>query len=440
MKPKTRIGLTLLSALVIGGGIYFYFRRDPLAGLESIHEDRVEQGLSSQYPDGTGKQTRTFYYSGENAHLALDILKRDLLGRGWKLRTSDENYACFTNSLRAPRSEAMMFQSGKDDFTSVSVSPGTDDVNWFLTDDGTPKAVVHEYRQLSMPHARALVFLHLMKAGPPQSSLSKFVSRRPGVDGDLLYALVHDDLAAAKDAIARGADVNGASSRQPLMPIALRRGDLAMAQLLLDHGADINASQTSGRNSIDFFCDGHVDALKFAFAHGGKFHGQGEIALCKCAMTESPVDQMLAEPWDGRAWKEPTTVTEWMISYAQASDHATDASHKQVWMSDGVEADERFWKNSAQIAEILLSHGAKVDGTCLILEAGGRTPLQLAASAGNAPLVKVLLDHGADPTLRDLTNRTARQIALDAKRNLWREVIAILDKALAERVAPAHHA
>jgi ankyrin repeat protein len=66
----------------------------------------------------------------------------------------------------------------------------------------------------------------------------------------------------------------------------------------------------------------------------------------------------------------------------------------------------------------------------------GRTPLQLAAGAGNAPLVKVLLDAGADPSFRDPKGLTAREIALESKDNRWREVVQLLDEALAKRKTP----
>jgi ankyrin repeat protein len=94
---------------------------------------------------------------------------------------------------------------------------------------------------------------------------------------------------------------------------------------------------------------------------------------------------------------------------------------------------------SAPMVELLLKHGANVDqGDGL-----GTTPLMMAAAAGNAAVVKVLLDHGADVNAKEHAHE---QTALMFAANLDRaDVISVLlahgaDPNIESKVEPAHQA
>jgi ankyrin repeat protein len=72
------------------------------------------------------------------------------------------------------------------------------------------------------------------------------------------------------------------------------------------------------------------------------------------------------------------------------------------------------------MVELLLKHGANVNQA----DGVGTTPLMMAAAAGNADVVKVLLDHGADVNAKEHSNE---QTALMFAANLDRaEVISVL--------------
>lgn len=60
----------------------------------------------------------------------------------------------------------------------------------------------------------------------------------------------------------------------------------------------------------------------------------------------------------------------------------------------------------ADIAELLLAHGAKVDGC------GDMTPLHWAVEVKSVSLAELLLKHGAQVNLKDRANRTALSIAV----------------------------
>jgi ankyrin repeat protein len=60
------------------------------------------------------------------------------------------------------------------------------------------------------------------------------------------------------------------------------------------------------------------------------------------------------------------------------------------------------------MVQILLAAGAAVDAR----QRGWKTPLMLAAAAGNAPVVRVLLDAGADAHARDEARQDALALAM----------------------------
>lgn len=80
----------------------------------------------------------------------------------------------------------------------------------------------------------------------------------------------------------------------------------------------------------------------------------------------------------------------------------------------------------AQIVALLLEHSAYIDAT----SPNGSTPLMLAARYGSDDIVRLLLQEGADPTLKNQLGLTARDFALDAERE---HTAALIDAALRQR-------
>ena len=62
------------------------------------------------------------------------------------------------------------------------------------------------------------------------------------------------------------------------------------------------------------------------------------------------------------------------------------------------------------IVGLLLEAGAKPN----VIQSGGYTPLMAAASQGNGPVVDMLLDYGADVSVKSDDERTAADFAKDA--------------------------
>lgn len=110
-------------------------------------------------------------------------------------------------------------------------------------------------------------------------------------------------------------------------------------------------------------------------------------------------------------------------------DSAGMLSYHAVAMDSPLHAAAR--QGNVEIVRMILQHKPWVDHRCC----DGPAALGEAARAGYAEIVQVLLDAGADPTIRshygqDLPNATA----LDAARNNGHEdVVRILEAAMKER-------
>lgn len=115
------------------------------------------------------------------------------------------------------------------------------------------------------------------------------------------------------------------------------------------------------------------------------------------------------------------------------------AAHADVHVTTRLEAITPLMmactNGSAPMIDLLLAHGASANETNSL----GTTALMLAAASGNAAAVQTLLDHGADP---NATEKTHGQTALDFAANFNRsEVISLLiahhaDPNVATRVMP----
>jgi ankyrin repeat protein len=75
------------------------------------------------------------------------------------------------------------------------------------------------------------------------------------------------------------------------------------------------------------------------------------------------------------------------------------------------------------IIEILLEHSAYIDAE----SPNGSTPLMLAAMYGNADCVRLLLESGADPTLKNHLGLNAADFAKRVGRN---DSLALIDTAV----------
>lgn len=169
-------------------------------------------------------------------------------------------------------------------------------------------------------------------------------------------------LSVAKTLLAHGADIE-AGDREGLtaLHVAATAGNLAMARLLLDRGADPNAS---AKGSFLFTFSQDDTPLSSAIVCGHR----------------DMADLLL------RRGADPNRILH---------DHFT-ALH---------------WAETADIAELLLAHGAKLE----MRGYENRTPLHQAAMRNRIEVVKYFLDRGANTEARDEHGLTPLLLALDQR-------------------------
>jgi ankyrin repeat protein len=79
-----------------------------------------------------------------------------------------------------------------------------------------------------------------------------------------------------------------------------------------------------------------------------------------------------------------------------------DGGNTALWF-----AAQGPWSGGIEVAKVLVDAGAEVDRQC----EHGRTALHMAAAWGHLDLVKFLLEHSADPSIRDEENMPPPMVA-----------------------------
>jgi uncharacterized protein len=118
-----------------------------------------------------------------------------------------------------------------------------------------------------------------------------------------------------------------------------------------------------------------------------------------------------------------------MLLAAEADPNAASRNRMKVTPLHSAVANRDQGK-ATEMATLLVSKGAEVN----VAQEGGWTPLQQAAAHGYTPLVKYLLDHGADIQAKANDGRTAFDLASGAKHQ---ETAALLQAHAARRHSAA---
>lgn len=227
------------------------------------------------------------------------------------------------------------------------------------------------------------------------------------------------NLPVARMLIKAGAhvDVKGAEGRTALSSAAFV-SHLDMMRFLIDNSADVNVRDASGASPLDDAAwRGNLDAVAMLLAHGAHLN---EVNT-----------QTGATPINEAAYRGQTAVVRYLLQF-----------HPDVMTADKrgygpLENAIRMGKEESAL--LLLKPDAKLPDDAVDIairkdEAGvlgavlrGGMPangaVDLAASAGAAKVMRVLLDHGADPNVRSRNGATALE---DAALKGFGEIAGIL--------------
>ena len=200
----------------------------------------------------------------------------------------------------------------------------------------------------------------------------------------LMWAAAENNTAALSVLIEAGADVGGTSKGGVFTPFlfAVRAGHVDASRILLDAGADAHAAMNDGTSPLVLaLINGHYELASFLLDRGAdpNADGQGWTALHQIAWTRRP----------NTGFNLPGAV-------ATGGLNSLELVRKLVKMGADV--------NARQTRE-------PRDGFRNQLNRIGATPFLLAAKAVDLPLMRVLLELGADATIPTDDGTTALMAA-----------------------------
>ena len=271
---------------------------------------------------------------------------------------------------------------------------------------------------LASTNGNAAMVALLLEAGADANATMK------GEETVLMLAARSGNAEAVKALLAHGARIEARERRgQTALMWAAAEGHTAVVRALLEAGADLNAKVESG--FTPFFLavrQGHLDAVRAFLTAGIDVNAQ--LPNSNAARSVSPLvlavqnghfDLALAlvdagaNPNDVRSGFAPLHLIPWVRrpDNSDISDPAPPAGSGRV--------------SSLQFVRDMVKRGANVNlrapegaprqpNTSSKVETGGATPFLFAADRSDLPLMRVLLELGADPLLAN-SNKTTPLMA-----------------------------
>lgn len=289
-----------------------------------------------------------------------------------------------------------------------------------------------------------------------RSGANAKAANRYGVRPIYLAAL-NGSAAAIRALLAAGADANSAlPDGETVLMTAARTGNAEAVRLLIDAGADIDAREpVRGQTALMWAAaEGNVEAIRALVAagadvnartHAGSFTAflfavrGGQIAAAR-ALVEAGADVNETLP-DGTSALVLAVINAHYELAAVLLDLGADpnlaaqgwtALHQIAWSrrhNAGFNLPGPVATGSVDSLDLvtkLVRHGADVnarmtkeprDGNRNLLDRLGATPFLMAAKSADVPLMKKLLENGADPRLT--TNRGTTALMVAAGVGIW---------------------
>ncbi len=280
------------------------------------------------------------------------------------------------------------------------------------------------------------------------------------VNDELIIAASEGNLARAKDLVARGADVNAKDkfSKTPLIQAA-SKGYAVIVEYLIGKRADVNAKDNSGRTPLSHAVyNGNSKIVTFLIENGAdvnKRDNTGKTALFAAVRTGNV--EILRLLIDKGAEIDVKGKRDYVTPLMEASERGhTEIAKILIEKGADINAKQITGLTSLRMAafnldtamvKLLINSGANINA----VDMNGGTILTALASvsykemmmggamsgtttrrvrADMAKMVKLLLENGADPNIRDNDGKTA---LIEAKENRHSEIAKLLIQAGAKK-------
>ena len=276
---------------------------------------------------------------------------------------------------------------------------------------------------LACTNGNATTVTLLVEAGADANATMK------GGETVLMLAARSGNAEAVKALLARGAKTDARERRgQTALMWAAAEGHTAVVRALIEAGADMKATVDSGFTPFFFAVrEGHLDVVRAFLAAGVDVRAKlqrPESARPESARTERGVSPLLLAVQNGHFDLAIALVD----AGADPNDLATGFTplHTIAWVrrpdnSDGSDPAPPVGEgrlSSLQFVREIVKRGANVDfrlpkgvpprqpNTSSKVETEGATPFLFAADRSDIPLMRLLLELGADPLLPNANNTT----------------------------------
>jgi quinoprotein dehydrogenase-associated probable ABC transporter substrate-binding protein len=231
-----------------------------------------------------------------------------------------------------------------------------------------------------------------------KEKLENWLAEGADITQELSNAVIANDFDRVKFLVSKGADVNKVDSQgwTPLQSAARQRRD-EMIKLLIELGADVNVSEPTPLAAA--LMRDHVPSIKVLLEHGADMEkpGQDGFRPLPLAIAEDKYEAAKALMDAGADVNTPSgdeALTPLMVAAGQ-----TSPAEGAMFLPGSTRPTD--------IARGLLDRGANVNAQ----SKSGMTALMIAATHNNPPMIGMLIDAGADPTLKNSLGQTAADVA-----------------------------
>jgi len=225
----------------------------------------------------------------------------------------------------------------------------------------------------------------------------------------LIYLSQHGNLEGVKYLVENGANIDDSErSGETSLMIACKNGFNDVISFLVNHNANINAKNSWGHTPLMYACEsGDIEVVKFLLSHGAHINdknNKGDTSvLLACRTSHLKVMEFLI--LNGANILEIDQEGKSLIMYASMKN---DIRYLQIIF----EAD--MYQNQKELKECEQANKPYIIKNINHTDKFGFTALMHAVINGNKDVVKYLLDHGANISIKNNRGQTAAFFAINS--------------------------